>query len=250
MNSAYHLFSYYYDKLNHDVNYASISQYIHAQLLRKGITSGIVTDLGCGTGELTLRFAKLGYDMISVDLSQEMLSITQQKASKANLSNILLLNQSFDELDLYGTMKACFSTFDSLNHVGPSDLFEATISRISLFLEQGGLFIFDVNSLYKHEEVLGNNTFYFDENEFSFKWNNFWDAQAQTTKITLTLSKKNKIEFTESFVEYFYSPFYIKQILNNNNFSLLELIDGDSFSPVTEATQRYLYVAQKHDIKE
>ena len=245
MNNGYQQFSFYYDLLNRDVDYSVIGQFIHSQLLQHNINSGIIADLGCGTGELTLFFARLGYDMIGIDISQDMLSITQQKVLDEKVKNILLLNQSLHQIDLYGTINACFSTFDTLNHIGPSNYFESTISRIALFLEPGGLFIFDVNSLYKHSHTLGNNTFYIDDDDITLKWTNEWDNEQKTTKISLSLYNDNIAKAQESFYEYFYTPEYIKNVLLQNHIFILECIDGDSFGPITETTERYLFITQR-----
>lgn len=81
------------------------------QLRAQGITEGIVADLGCGTGELTLRLAEAGYDMIGVDLSSEMLCVVREKAAEAKIENLLLLNQDITQLDLFGTVRGVVSTF-------------------------------------------------------------------------------------------------------------------------------------------
>ena len=245
MNNGYQQFSFYYDLLNKDVDYSFIGQFIHSQLLKYNIATGIVADLGCGTGELTLLFAKLGYDVIGIDVSQDMLSVSQQKVINENVENVLLLNQSLHQLDLYGTINACFSTFDTLNHIGPSNFFEDTISRISLFLEPSGLFVFDVNSLYKHSQVLSNNIFFIENDDILLKWTNEWNNDEKTTKISLSIYNCNVLETQESFFEYFYDPEYIKNVLQKNNLTTLDCIDGDTYDEITETTERYLFITQR-----
>ena len=116
---AYGAFADIYDAFNEDANYDALAEYILRQLRAHGIHSGIVADLGCGTGDLTLALAKAGYDMIGIDLSEEMLCILREKMYEQGRQGILLLQQNLCALDLYGTVHAAVSTFDTLNHIGP-----------------------------------------------------------------------------------------------------------------------------------
>ena len=126
---AYGAFADIYDAFNEDANYDALAGYILRQLRAHGIHSGIVADLGCGTGDLTLALAKAGYDMIGIDLSEEMLCILREKMYEQGRQGILLLQQNLCALDLYGTVHAAVSTFDTLNHIGPSAQFERAVCR-------------------------------------------------------------------------------------------------------------------------
>ena len=97
-----------------------------------------MADLGCGTGDLTLALAKAGYDMIGIDLSEEMLCILREKVYEQGRQGILLLQQNLCALDLYGTVHAAVSTFDTLNHIGSYAQFERAVCRSALFIEPGG----------------------------------------------------------------------------------------------------------------
>ncbi len=247
MSHGYRDFSYYYDMLNGEADYDTLGKFIHGQFLEHDISSGLIADLGCGTGELTMYFAKLGYDMIAVDVSEDMLSVLQQKISEEDIpSDILLLHQPLEELDLYGTIDAAYATFDTLNHIHPSSAFEKAIENVAAFLEPGGLFIFDVNTLYKHKHVLGNNTFSASDKGFSFLWKNAWDEEKQATEISISIvDKESKANFTETFWEYVYLPNNIEYVLQTNQFKILSCIDGETFKPVHATIQRYLYVTQR-----
>ena len=100
---AYEAFAGVYDAFNEDADYDALFRYVCGVLRAHGVEDGIVADLGCGTGELTLRLAAAGYDMIGVDLSPEMLSVLREKAWETGQEGLLLLCQDIAELDLYGT---------------------------------------------------------------------------------------------------------------------------------------------------
>lgn len=245
---AYHGMASYYDALNEDANYDKLINAIHGILSANGIDSGIVADLGCGTGELTLRLAGAGYDMIAVDASPDMLSVLSAKQADMALGrDILMLCQDLTVLDLYGTIWAAVSTFDTFNHLDPGQL-AAAIARASLFTETGGLLIFDINTPYKHRQVLGNNSFEADSASvpgLCCEWENHFEAENSRTLVQLTVYMDDEPLCNESFYEYAHSIDYIKELLDNNDYKLIDSIDGESFGPVRKDSQRLLMTAKK-----
>lgn len=158
---AYQEFAYFYDEFNGAADYDALFAYVTGELKAHGIQDGIVADFGCGTGELTLMLAQAGYDMIGIDVSEEMLSVLRDKADALGLplTNPMLLCQDLLQLDLYGTIRAAVSTFDTYNHIGPLENFEKAIAKAAFFMEKDGVFVFDLNTPYKHEKVLSGQTF-------------------------------------------------------------------------------------------
>lgn len=134
---AYNEFAYFYDEFNGEADYDALYSQIHAKLEAHGIHDGIVADLGCGTGELTLMLTQAGYDMIGIDQSEEMLCVVRDKAEQLGLSGrLLLLRQDLLKLDLYGTIRAAVSTFDTFNHIPDLD---TAIANAGFFMEKGGV---------------------------------------------------------------------------------------------------------------
>ena len=176
---AYQEFAYFYDEFNGAADYDALFAYVTGELKAHGIQDGIVADFGCGTGELTLMLAQAGYDMIGIDVSEEMLSVLRDKADALGLplTNPMLLCQDLLQLDLYGTIRAAVSTFDTYNHIGPLENFEKAIAKAAFFMEKDGVFVFDLNTPYKHEKVLSGQTFDFDEDDAACRWSNRYDPQ-------------------------------------------------------------------------
>lgn len=241
---AYELFADVYDLFNEDADYHALHQQILTRFQAHGIHDGIVVDLGCGTGDLTLLLAQNGYDMIGVDLSSEMLSILREKASETS-RDILLLCQDLTQLDLYGTVRAAVSTFDTLNHIGPFPSFCKAIAKAALFIEPGGLFVFDMNTAYKHETILSDQVFELDADDVFCTWYNQYEKEKQRTKITIKLTANNHPAATEQFFEYAYSQTQIEQACQEAKLSILEICDGELFTPLTKTSQRYLITARK-----
>ncbi len=99
---AYNEFAYFYDEFNGEADYDALYEQIRQELNAHNIRDGILADLGCGTGELTLMLTQAGYDMIGIDQSEEMLCVVRDKAEQLGLSGKLLLLQQ-DLLKLIST---------------------------------------------------------------------------------------------------------------------------------------------------
>lgn len=242
---AYNEFAYFYDEFNGEADYEALYARIKAQLDAHGITGGILADLGCGTGELTLMLAQAGYDMIGIDQSEEMLCVVRDKAEQLGLSGgLLLLQQDLCALDLYGTIRGAVSTFDTLNHIPDLD---KAIANAAFFMEKGGVFLFDMNTPYKHQAVLGENVFTFEEEDARCVWRNHYDPDARRVKITVDIDYQETGEhFHEEFFEYTYTLAEIKAALEKNGFTLESVCDGESFGPLTEESERYFFCAVKN----
>ena len=242
---AYNEFAYFYDEFNGEADYEALYAQVKARLDAHGISSGILADLGCGTGELTLMLAQAGYDMIGIDQSEEMLCVVRDKAEQLGLSGgLLLLQQDLCALDLYGTIRGAVSTFDTLNHIPDLD---KAIANAAFFMEKGGVFLFDMNTPYKHQAVLGENVFTFEEEDARCVWRNHYDPDARRVTITVDIDYQETGEhFHEEFFEYTYTLAEIQAALEKNGFTLESVCDGESFGPLTEESERYFFCAVKN----
>ena len=243
---AYGAFADIYDAFNEDANYDALAGHILRQLRAHGIHSGIVADLGCGTGDLTLALAKAGYDMIGIDLSEEMLCILREKMYEQGRQGILLLQQNLCALDLYGTVRAAVSTFDTLNHIGPSEQFERALCRSALFIEPGGILLVDMNTPYKHRAVLANHTYSLEAEDVTCLWKNEWDESARCTHITVDMSYPGEEQHdVESFDEYAYALADIRRACEAAGLEIEHVVDGETFGPLCPKSQRYCVTAVK-----
>ena len=189
--------------------------------------------------------AQAGYDMIGIDQSEEMLCVVRDKAEQLGLSGgLLLLQQDLCALDLYGTIRGAVSTFDTLNHIPDLD---KAIANAAFFMEKGGVFLFDMNTPYKHQAVLGENVFTFEEEDARCVWRNHYDPDARRVTITVDIDYQETGEhFHEEFFEYTYTLEEIKAALEKNGFTLESVCDGESFGPLTEESERYFFCAVKN----
>lgn len=244
---AYSAFAEFYDLLTGEISYPKRAEYFHQVLTKFGGGSGILLDLACGTGSLSVEMACLGYDVIGVDGSCEMLSAAMAKDNDAQ-GKVLYLCQQMEELDLYGTIQATVCALDSLNHVTDLDTLEKIFEKVSLFSESGSLFVFDVNSVYKHREVLGNNTFVYDMEEVYCVWQNTYHPENHLVDISLDFFVEEEGVYyreSEAFSERAYTPEQLDKLLEKTGFEKLAVYGEDSFDPPGETEQRLIYVARR-----
>ena len=245
---AYSSFASVYDKLTYNVDYKVRADYIAEILGNYGIKDGLLLDLACGTGSLSLELSRKGFDVIGTDASADMLSEAQAKAFE-NGENILFLCQKMQETDLYGTVRAIVCSLDSINHLSDIDEVKKTFSALKNFIDDGGIMIFDVNTLYKHREVLGNNTFIYDESDVYCVWQNTLLCDNSTVSINLDFFVKDEDglyeRFTESFKERVFTHGELSEAFTQQGFSLLSVYDELTFQPPEEQTQRVYYVIRR-----
>lgn len=241
---AYNEFAYFYDEFNGAADYEALYTHIKAELDAHGIAGGIVADLGCGTGELTLMLAQAGYDMIGIDRSEEMLCVLRDKAEQLGLSGrLLLLRQDLLSLDLYGTIRAAVSTFDTFNHIADLD---KAIANAAFFMEKGGVLLFDMNTPYKHKYVLAGNVFTFEEADAACVWRNRYIESEKRVEISIEIDYKETNEhFSEQFYEYTYELGEVRAALERHGFKLESLCDGESFGALTDTSERWFFCAVK-----
>ena len=181
---AYTSFAQVYDLFMDNVPYDEWCAYICEILKKHGIADGPVLDLGCGTGELTRRLEACGYDMTGVDVSVDML---QKAMEKQTDPPILYLLQEMQTLELDGCVRAVCCTCDCVNYVLEPQELSDTFRRVAACLESGGVFIFDMNTAYKYEQLLGDHTFAESRQEGSFIWENYYNHTSMINEYELTL---------------------------------------------------------------
>lgn len=183
---AYTSFASVYDTFMDNVPYGEWGGYIYTLLCRYGVKSGIILDLGCGTGTITEILAGYGYDMIGVDNSEDMLELAMEKRI-ASGHDILYLLQDMREFELYGTVRAVVSVCDSVNYITESEELAGVFRLVNNYLDPGGIFIFDFNTEYKYREVMGDCTIAEDRGPCSFIWDNCYYEEERINEYDLTL---------------------------------------------------------------
>lgn len=245
--AAYESFAEVYDLFMDNVPYDAWKDNLLGILARYKITEGLVAELGCGTGKMTRRLAESGYDMIGIDNSYEMLGIAMEHPAEG----ILYLCQDMRAFELYGTVAAVVSVCDSMNYIVEyADLVEV-IRLVNNYLDPGGIFVFDLNTLYKYRSQLADNTFAENREQGSFIWENTFDETTGINEYDLTLyiQDEEDPDYFMRFEEVHYQRAYeieaIKKALREGGMDLLEILDADTMTTVLEETERIYVIARE-----
>ena len=242
----YSEFAYSYDILMQNVDYQKRTDYLYSLFEKFDRAPTLMLDLACGTGEFSNRFANKGVSVIGVDISYDMLSVAREKSAEQQ-NDILYLCQNAAELDLYGTVDGAICCLDSLNHITDYGDFCSAIARVSLFLEKDRLFIFDLNTEYKHSCVLGNNTFVIDTNDVYCVWQNEYQGN-NTVEINLDFFTREDnvyLRTGESFCERAYTSAEIENALNKAGLKTEAIYEEMTQNEPCDTTQRVVYVTRK-----
>lgn len=245
---GYGSFSFFYDLLTGNISYKKRAEYFDMLIKKHGGRKNILLDLACGTGSLSEEMSRLGYDVIGVDSSDEMLNEAIEKKIESGL-NIQYLCQDMTRLDMFGTIDVTLCALDSLNHLPDLAAVEKTVGRVSLFCEPNGLFIFDINTPHKHRNILGNNTFVYDMEEVYCVWQNTYSEKDNRVDMCLDFFERREdglySKYEDEFSEIAFDESVIDSILIKNGFEIAAKYDYDTVSPPKPDSEKLVYAAKK-----
>ncbi len=249
---AYTGFAQVYDLFMDNIPYDEWSQYLISLLKEYGVTKGLVADLGCGTGTITEYLNQAGYDMIGIDSAEEMLEIAREKADEKGL-DILYLEQNMQQMELFGTVSAFVSICDSVNYITKEQDLLQVFRLANNYLDPGGVFVFDLNTRYKYEHILAQNTFAENREDCSFIWDNYYYPEEQMNEYDLTIYVKDEENVEEAvfyrFDEEHYQKAYdletVKRLLEEAGMEFVTAYDAFTKDAPKEDSERIYIVARE-----
>ena len=245
--SIYSTMAQYYDALTDDVPYEEFCSFIEKIFQKHKVSPKLILDLACGTGSVTKLLAEKGYDMIGADFSAEMLMEAQNKCA-ALWNKPTFIRQSMTGLDLYGTVDAVICLLDSVNYLDSLSKLDKAFARVSLFLNPGGLFIFDLNTAYKLSSI-GGNSFVREAEGIFCVWQAAWKASSRTAEFYLDFFEsdddENYVRSSEEHRERAHSTEEVRETLEKNGMELLKTYGELRFRAPREDEERIFYVARK-----
>jgi ubiquinone/menaquinone biosynthesis C-methylase UbiE len=245
---AYTGFAEVYDMFMDNVPYVDWAGYLCEVLREYGISDGLVLELGCGTGNLAMRLADAGYDMIGVDASPEMLEIAMDKKVGGGY-DILYLLQDMREFELYGTVRAAVSVCDSINYITEPEELVQVFGLVNNYLDPSGIFVFDFNTDYKYRELLGNQTIAEDREESSFIWDNYYEEETGMNEYELTLFIREEDgrygKYQETHVQKGYTLEEMKEFIQKSGMEFVAAYDAYTKEPPSGRSERISVVARE-----
>lgn len=246
---SYEQFAYLYDELMKDVDYDQWVELIERKALQFDVTGRQLLDLACGTGELSLRLTKAGFTVTGADLSDDMLAVAQAKAVNDGL-DIRFFQQNMAALDSLGEFDIIGIFCDSLNYLETEEDVKQTFSSVFTQLKQGGLFIFDVHSIYKMMQIFMNQTFALNEEEISYIWHSYQGEHPNSVEHDLSFfvldEKTGKYDrYDELHFQRTFPADNYKTWLMDAGFDVLEMIgDFEDGHPKDDA-ERLFFISRK-----
>ncbi len=241
--AGYEEFAEVYDLLTENVPYDEIAEYYNNIITSLGGGKKLL-DMGCGTGSLTVRLADMGYEVIGSDASADMLSVAAGKSNK-----VRWICQSMTETELYNPTETAISTLDSVNHLADKGEIFKCFEQLAQNLTTNGIFVFDVNTVYKHRKILADNTFIYDVDGVYCVWNNTFCPGDNGVNIELDLFYENEdgsySRGYESFREIALTHEELTDLLGKAGFCVEMVYDYLTFEPPQDKSEKLLIAARK-----
>lgn len=243
---AYHALAKSYDRLTNDVDYRATVDFYMQILAREGVTPRTCVDLACGTGSVTEILARNGLKVTGVDMSEEMLTVAQQKVMDMEQMPQFVC-QYLQQLHLPRAVDLAVCALDSLDYILDPDDCKEAIRRIHRVLNPGGVFIFDVNTPEKLRAMDGQ-VFLDEDDDVYCVWRGEFDRQSNICSYGMDLFQRQGDIWHRSFEEhreYAYSQSQLTGFLKDAGFTNIEVYADREFTAPREGEQRIYFKARK-----
>lgn len=245
----YDRFADVYDRMMSETPYDMWFERLLAYLQRQGKTCGHLCELGCGTGEMTERFADVGYEVTGIDLSPDMLALAAEK--KKDRQKILYLNQDMTDFSLHKPADVVLCICDSINYLLEEDDLRDLFGCVRAVMPEDGLFLFDMKTEYCYEEILGNEIRMEDAEDYTVIWDNAYDGVSKINEYILTMFMRDPgsgqyERWDECHRQRAYSPDRIRKLLREAGLELRDCFGEDMEAVPGTTEERIYFIAQPY----
>ncbi len=246
--SIYNSFADVYDIFMDNIPYDEWVMFIEKIWEKYELKPELVCEIGCGTGNITQRLANKGYDMLGIDLSEDMLMVARDK-NYDNETNIMYLMQDMRKFELFGTVDCILSICDSLNYIKTEQDLLKVFKLVDNYLHPNGLFVFDLNTKHKFKNIYGSNTFTDINEKGAYIWENSFDEENSINEYNVTFFLKDEEEeifykYEEFHEERAYDIDVVKNLLVEAGLKI-EGVFGENFVEYSEDLDRVYIVARE-----
>lgn len=193
-----------------------------------------VIDIGCGQGAFLQHLQTNGVKALGIDLSSEQIKICQAKGLNAQCIPLEEVSQTFD---------CATAVFDVINYI-PKEHLKTLFKQTYLVLNQGGTFVFDVNSLFGFQEVAQGSLNINLEDKF-IAIDALFEENRLQTDITLFSQQQNGLyEKEQDYIEqYYHTTKELKSVLTDVGFSIEEVVNFNLHG--YEENDKWIFVCKK-----
>lgn len=204
-------------------------------------------ELGCGTGNMTMKLRESGMDVTGVDLSSDMLDAAMDKALKRRYK-ILFVNQDMTSFHMNKTYDFVFSFCDAYNYLLEEEDLKNSFTAVYKHLKEGGYFLFDISSSYKLKTLIGNRTFTQNEEDICYIWDNYREDPRLEMYITFFIQEGQLYRrVNEKHIQRAWELEEIHTLLEKVGFCEIECYEDYSFSKPTEESTRVVFICKKEN---
>lgn len=232
-----------YDLFMKDVDYDGWADRLSREIgdRRRGV------DCGCGSGMITYRLKKRGYDVIGMDVSAEMLKVASENFAKVG-EKIMLVQMDSAKLKTPRRVDFITAVCDVVNYMkNPLAFFKRAYENLT----DDGILLFDISSEHKLIEELGNNVFTESSDKVTYIWTNSLSQKKDKIDMFLTFYTQNSTgsydKTEESQTQYIYSESTLTSLLYSAGFKRVKVEGKEVGAVPKEGEPRLFFAAYKQE---
>ncbi|EOR23706.1 class I SAM-dependent methyltransferase [Cytobacillus oceanisediminis] len=248
---SYQQFAYLYDRLMNDVPYDKWVELVKKAVSDYKVNGANLLDLACGTGELSIRFSQAGFRVTGVDLSEDMLSVAQAKTIEAG-EGVFYLEQDMSRLEGLPVFDLVCICCDSINYLRTEEDVINTFKGVYEHLDENGLFIFDVHSLYKMNQLFINQTYAVNDEDLSLIWQCYEGENPNSVEHDLSFFELDEESgmyhrYDELHFQRTYSVEQYSEWLDLTGFSVVK-VEADFSEGIEDLAERIFFYCKKKEM--
>jgi ubiquinone/menaquinone biosynthesis C-methylase UbiE len=205
-------------------------------------------DCACGTGNVSFELAKSEINVTGVDIARDMIAVALKKAAQST-TPIRFFEADLTNFDLGEKFDSATCLYDSLNYILEPAQLKAAFAHIANHMEEGGIFVFDMNSDYALTTDLFTQSNLDPSKSLHYDWQATYNPQTQITSVAMTFTRRESdgttSEFRETHRERAYLLPQVRQMLEETGWEILKTYDAYTLNLPHGASERWFFVVRK-----
>lgn len=242
-----------YDLLNSEIDYREWADF-YEMCFEKYAKTKVknVCEMACGSGNMALELKKRGYSVTAFDLSDDMLTYADKKAQDNGVTDIRFTKQDMRSFKVYTRAQGIICMLDSINCLSDSAAVRDAFESANEALDDGGVFVFDVNSKHKFENVYSDNAYILEDEGVLLAWQNFYNAKSKKCDLYLTFFLEDEdgryTRVDEHIKQKMHTVRTLDKLLAQAGFTVEARVNGFDFGAADENTDdRIYYICTKSE---